>query len=98
MQLQTVLDYKALISHIADIIEVSGYRNDYIAKKLGMKAQNFSVKKQRASWKPDEIEKLFIVIENEDVEDYLLILEMRSRKNEETITLAEYKKELAAWK
>ncbi|CAN5599483.1 hypothetical protein BH11BAC3_BH11BAC3_39870 [soil metagenome] len=92
MQMQTVVQYKNLIQHIAAIIEVSGYRNDYIARKLGLKPQNFSVKKQRASWTPDEVEKLLTVIENEDVEDFLLLQEMRSLKDDETITLEEFKK------
>ena len=97
MQIQAVIQYKNLLSHIADIIEISGYRNDYIAKKLGLKPQNFSVKKQRASWTPDEVEKLLAVVDNEDVEDYLLIEHMRSIKDEETITLDEFKKQMG-WK
>ena len=97
MQIQAVIQYKNLLSHIAEIIEISGYRNDYIAKKLGLKPQNFSVKKQRASWSPDEVEKLLAVVDNEDVEDYLLIEHMRSIKDEETITLDEFKKQMG-WK
>ena len=97
MQIQAVIQYKNLLSHISDIIEISGYRNDYIAKKLGLKPQNFSVKKQRASWSPDEVEKLLAVVDNEDVEDYLLLEHMRSIKDEETITLDEFKKQMG-WK
>ena len=97
MQLETVIQYKSLLQHLSHIIDVSGYRNDYIAKKLGLKPQNFSVKKQRASWNPDEVEKLLSVIENEDVENYLLLEHMRSIKDEETMTLAEFKKEMG-WK
>ena len=97
MQIQAVIQYKNLLSHIAEIIEISGYRNDYIAKKLGLKPQNFSVKKQRASWSPDEVEKLLAVVDNEDVEDYLLLEHMRSIKDEETITLDEFKKQMG-WK
>ena len=94
---KTVSDYKRLVAAIPDIIEVSGYRNDYIAKKLGLKPQNFSVKKQRSSWTPDELEKLLTIIINEDVENYLLLEQMRALKNEETVTLAEFKKEMG-WK
>ncbi|MCC6286686.1 MAG: hypothetical protein IT249_02265 [Chitinophagaceae bacterium] len=94
MQLQTVLDYKRLLNHISDLIEVSGCRNDYITKKLGIKPQNFSVKKQRVSWNPDEVEKLLTIIDNEDVENYLMLEQMRFLKNEETITLDELKKSI----
>ncbi|MFT3946456.1 MAG: hypothetical protein QM763_05720 [Agriterribacter sp.] len=91
MNIQTVAAYKNLVIHLANLIEISGYRNDYIAKKLGMKPQNFSVKKQRASWNPDEVEKLLTIIDNEDVENYLLLENMRSLKGEETLTLDELK-------
>ena len=97
MEANIVSTYKKLLSNVSEIIDVSGYRNDYKAKKLGMKPQNFSVKKQRASWTPDELEKLFAIIDNEDVENYLLLEQMRSLKDEETITLAEFKKQMG-WK
>lgn len=90
--MQTVIQYKNLIQHIAAIIDVSGYRHDYIARKLDLRPQNFSVKKQRATWTPDEVEKLLTIIENEDVEDYLLLQEMRGLENDETVTLDEFKK------
>jgi uncharacterized protein YjcR len=97
MQVQIVSAYKRLLGSVADIIDVSGYRNDYIAKKLGLKPQNFSAKKQRGNWTPDELEQLLKVIENEDVENYLMLEQLRSLKEEETMTLAEFKKEMG-WK
>jgi hypothetical protein len=81
-----------------NIIELSGYKNEYIARKIEMKPQYFSVKKQRNSFNLVEVEKILSVIFNQDVEDYILLLEMRSRKNDETVTLAEYKKEIGSWK
>lgn len=98
METTVISTYKRLLNNVADIIDISGYRNDYIAKKLGLKPQNFSVKKQRASWTPDELEKLLAIISNEDVEEYLMLEEMRSRKDDETITFEEYKKVIAKWK
>jgi uncharacterized protein YjcR len=98
MENQIVSTYKRLLGSVANIIEISGYRNDYIAKKLGLKPQNFSVKKQRGNWTPDEIEKLLTVVDNEDVANYLMLEEMRSRKDDETITFDEYKKVIAKWK
>ncbi len=98
MQTQIVSSYKRLLGNVANIIDISGYRNDYIAKKLGLKPQNFSVKKQRGNWTPDELEKLLCVVDNEDVENYLFLEEMRSRKDDETITFDEYKKVIVKWK
>ena len=98
METQIVASYKRLLNSVADIIDVSGYRNDYIAKKLGLKAQNFSAKKQRGNWTPDELEKLLTVVDNEDVENYLLLEHMRMMKDEETISYDEYKKLISKWK
>jgi len=98
MSTQVVSSYKRLLGSVAYIIEISGYRNDYIAGKLGLKPQNFSAKKQKGNWTPDELEKLLSVVDNEDVENFLLLEEMRSRKNDETITFDEYKKVIAKWK
>ena len=97
MQLQIVSNYKRLLANVAAIIDVSGYRHDHIAKKLGIKPQNFSAKKKKANWTPDELEKLLIVIDNEDVENFLLLEQMRNMEMEETITLEQFKKEMG-WK
>jgi hypothetical protein len=78
---------------------VSGYKNDYIAKKIGLTSQNFAVKKQRGNWSPDELEKIVEVLTkpNEDVENALMLEIMRSRKDDETVPLEEVKKEFG-WK
>jgi hypothetical protein len=51
-------NYKKIKQSIPELIKLSGYRNDYIAKRLGMHATNFSVKKQRANWNEDELDLL----------------------------------------
>ena len=98
METHIVATYKRLLGNVAAIIEVSGYRNDYIAKKLGLKAQNFSAKKQRGNWTPDELEKLLTVVNNEDVANYLMLENMRIMKEDETVSYDEYKKLIAGWK
>jgi uncharacterized protein YjcR len=89
--------YKNLINNIPKMIDISGYRNDYIAKKLGMKPQSFSVKKQRGNWTIDEVERILSIIDNEDVEDYCLGCMMEAMKDEPTITHEEFKKQMG-WK
>lgn len=42
---EAVLNYKILLTHINELINISGYRNDFIAKKLGLKPTTFSMKK-----------------------------------------------------
>jgi hypothetical protein len=48
-------NYKKIKNSIPELIEKSGYRNDYIAKQLGIKPSNFSQKKQRGNWNEDEL-------------------------------------------
>lgn len=89
--------YQILKAHIANLIAISGYRNDYLAKKMGIKPNNFSVKKQRDTWTEKEIEKLLQFIENEETENYLMLELMRAAKKEETVSYEEFKKQVG-WK
>jgi predicted XRE-type DNA-binding protein len=95
MGVDIVSNYKKLVMNINTLIDVSGYRNDYIAKKLGIPASSFSVKKNRGSFSVDDMEKIMQVIDNEDVEDYLMLQEMRALKDEETISYEDFLKEIA---
>jgi type III secretory pathway component EscV len=42
----------------------------------------------------DDIEKIMQVIDNEDVEDYLMLQEMRALKDEATISYEDFLKEI----
>lgn len=92
-----VSDYRTLVRSLGELIQVSGYRSDYLAKKIGMKTANFSQKKQRGNWSVDEVEKLMQVIQNEDTDNYLMLQLMRAAKGDETISYAEFQKEMG-WK
>ena len=94
---EIVVNYRTLIQSLGELIHVSGYRSDYLAKKIGMKPANFSQKKQKGNWSVDEVEKLMEVIENEDTENYLLLQMMRASKGEETVSYEEFKHEMG-WK
>jgi len=91
--MQIVSKYLNLLHSIPTLIEISGYRNDYLAKKLNMKSVTFSAKKQRGNWQPDEVENLMRLINNEDVENYLLVQEMEDLKNDEVMTIEAFRKE-----
>jgi uncharacterized protein YwgA len=97
MILETVNNYEKLVMNIGQLIEVSGYRNDYVAKKLGLTNVNFSAKKNRKTFTVEEIKKIATIIDNEDVNDFLMVQEMESRKEEETISHDELYK-LMGWK
>ena len=86
MIVEIVSNYENLVGNIGKLIEVSGYRNDFIAKKLGITNVNFSAKKNRKTFSIEEVKKIVSIIDNEEVEDYLMISEMDARKDDETIS------------
>ena len=98
MNIAAINNYKILVEELPNIIDLSGYKYEYIARKIEMKPQYFSLKKQKNTFNLSEVERILSVIFNEDVEDYLLLLELRSRKNDETISFEDYKKQMATWK
>jgi hypothetical protein len=91
--------HKEIKDRISALIEISGYRDDFVAKKIGMALSDFSVKKEKCIWSEKEVTKILDVLtaENDAVFDLLMLEEMRLRKDDETFSLAEYKKELG-WK
>ena len=68
--LEVIENYLLLKSQINELIQRSGYRNDFIAQKIGMRPDYFAVKKQRGNWSDAEIKKIVKVIENEDVTNF----------------------------
>ena len=90
----TVLNYKLLVDNLGNLINISGYRNDFIAKKMGIKPTTFSVKKQKTTWTIEEVEKLLSVIENEETEDYFLGLLMESLEQDATLPFAPFHPEV----
>lgn len=77
---EIISDYKNIKERISEIIDVSGYKNEYVAKKIGLSPSSFSVKKSRKSFSLEEIEKIIGVIENEDVENFILLEILRGDK------------------
>jgi hypothetical protein len=96
MVAQIVNNYQLILNNIDNIIEASCYRNDYIAKKIGLQPSNFSAKKNRGNWTVEEVSKLLKVIENEDVEDYYDMLIMQEKLKEgNPISAEEFEKRMS---
>jgi len=95
-----IKEYRALKNNLGKIVDISGYRNDYIAAKIGMKSTQFAMKKKRNNWSDEEVERILNLLTsiNEDVEDAILLETMISRKEEDVISLTEFKAETAKWK
>lgn len=97
--LELVQEFKVLRQNLSKLIDKSGYKNSYLAERLGILPQNFSVKKMRNSWTEDEIEQLLTIIETEEIEDYYLglVMENISTKRDDLVNLDEFKK-MKEWK
>ena len=89
-----VEDYINLKQNINFLIQKSGFKNVFLAQKLGMSPVTFSMKKKRNNWTEDELEKILDLIENEELEGYYLAKLIEQKKDEETISLTELKNEL----
>ena len=73
---------------------MSGYRNDYIARKIGLTPVNFATKKKRGTLSVGEVENILQIIENEDVDNCIMLEVMRSRKDEPVISMEQLEKEM----
>ncbi len=98
MTTEIVQNYELLVHHLPKLIEVSGYREDFLSTKLGLQPAAFDDKKTHASWTIDEMNLLLKIIDNEDVADYILLEMMEQTKDDEIMTAAEFRKEMKGWK
>ncbi len=89
-----VLNYQMLVNNLGQLIEISGFRNDYLSQKIGLKPANFSVKKQKANWTTTEVLKLLSIIKNKEVEDYIDLLKMKEIKKGKFISSDEFEKRM----
>ena len=72
MTSEIINDYNVIVNNIGKLIDVSGYKNEYVAKKIGIQPTNFAMKKSKKSFSNEQIMKIIHVIENEDVDDFLM--------------------------
>lgn len=98
--LHIINQYRIIKENIPKLLEVSGYRNDFVARKIGISPAAFAVKKQRQNWTDAEVKSIVDIITgvNEEAEEYVMLEIMRSRKEEENLTMSDYKKFRAQWK
>lgn len=95
--IEVIQNYKELKRNMGNLINKSGYKNSYLAEKIGMQPTLFSVKKQRGNWSDDEMEKILVLIENEELEDFYFGEILREKEKEETISYSDFKEEMG-WK
>lgn len=98
MLIKIVENYQLIVDNIGRLIEISGYRNDYLSQKIGLKPANFSLKKQKGNWSSEEIMKLLSIIENKEIQEYMEDLRMKeSMRKGKFIASDEFEKQMG-WK
>lgn len=94
MVVDIVNSYRKLLEQIPHLIEISGYRQDYLSQKMNLKPATFSAKKLKGNWSPDEVEQLLRIISNEEVEDFMMLQLMEEIVDEETINYDTFKSQV----
>lgn len=91
-------NYKILKESLSDLIKKSGYRNDYLADKIGMGAAYFSIKKKKANWSDTEVEKLIKIINSNEASDYFDTIMIKAKmKKGKYISSDDFEKKMG-WK
>lgn len=83
--LYIIEDYKKLLYHIDDVIKLSGHTIDHLSKRLNMPKTIFYNKRKTHSFTVEEMEKMFSIIDNEEMEDKILSKIMNKRMNDPNI-------------
>ncbi|MCA4899149.1 MAG: hypothetical protein IM613_15775 [Cytophagales bacterium] len=69
MLLELVSEYEAMCKHVADIVDKTGYKMDYVREKLGYSRVGWYKKRKAANFNPKELRELFKLIRVEEMED-----------------------------
>ena len=97
MRVKIVRNYKNLATEISNLIDILGHSKDSIAQKIGLSAADFATKRKRNNFSGDEAKKIVRLLGKQNVESYLMIKRMEARKDEPTVSPAEFKTQMG-WK
>lgn len=91
--LDVIENYETLCKNLDGLIKRSGYKNVFIAEKIGIAPTNFSTKKKRGNWTIDEMKKIVALIDNEEMDDYFLAVLMEAEQDSERLPISVLKAE-----
>jgi hypothetical protein len=91
-------DFKIFKSNFPIILELSGYRMDYLAERIGLSASVFSNKKKRNSFEVEEMEKLMAIVWNDYLEGKFLEQAIKDGRGEGHLSKEETKRLFSEWK
>ena len=97
MLTSVIKNYQLIVNNMGQLINLSGYRNDYLSQKIGLKPANFSLKKQKGNWSVEELLKLLSIIENEEIQNYMDVLRIKEASKGNSISSDQFEKEMG-WK
>lgn len=93
MIIETIKNYMSLNDNIDLIIKKSGYKVSYLYEQMGMDSNSFYIKRKKGNFTPDQLMKLFEIIDLEKLEDKILG-EMSIEDQKDGIISEEEKREL----
>lgn len=70
---ETIVEYRNLLNRVDEFIKLSGYRIDYLQKKLGISRVSFWRKRKHGEFTIKEMEILSDFIFTDELEDKLLL-------------------------
>ena len=93
-----VQDFKYFHSIFPSLLDESGYKMDFLAKRLGLSPSAFSNKKLRNSFNLDEMQILLEMIWNDYLEDICMSRAIKEGQHESSLTIAQTKKLFGEWR
>jgi hypothetical protein len=88
---EIISDYERLTHSITDIIKASGYKLEFVYQKMGLTRTGFYKKRKLGTFKPEELRKLFEIIDHGNLEDKMLGKIMQMSENIATLNENETK-------
>lgn len=93
MIIETIKNYMSINDNVDLIIKKSGYKISYLYEQMGMDNNSFYIKRKKGTFTPDQLMKLFEIIDLEKLEDKILG-EMSIEDQKDGIISEEEKREL----
>jgi len=98
MVAEVINEYEVLAKNVTELIERSGFRVDFVRKKLGLSGPGFYKKRKAGNFSPEEMRKVLSIIKAEDLEEKMFIEIMDKAKLSGRLTEKETKSLFASIK
>ncbi len=87
---EVIEDYTQIVNNIGGIIRESGYKSNFIAKKLRLPMSTFYLKKRTKTFTLDEVTQIVGMLDDDDAMENEYLIELaESRIGGETVSLSD---------